>query len=369
MTFGREILELMDGSYLLLADGLESTEDYAPMDLILMKTDSSGDLLWKNELGFIDSLFWRNQSAQMEVDSEDKLLIAFRSAPWSIANAHTNRLSRVDLEGNVLWTRSVSHTACGYYVKALPEGGSIIYGCKELPAPPAYIQPFIARLNDSGHELWTRFFALPLRFIYGMDLTPDGHLLMAGNYLADAGDVAWIAKYSVDGDSIWSRTYLMEGIPYVNYFFQDVKATADGGLIATGMLVDTMPGGHINPNTWVLKLDENGCFSDDCQQDITITTATREVTLRPFDQEDWFLLSPNPAVWELNLRLLRALPSRNGKLEMYDTSGRLVSDAHLDGNSFQPITFPVSAWPSGIYFMVLKDERGRVLQTKSWVKP
>ncbi|MEO0338819.1 MAG: PKD domain-containing protein, partial [Bacteroidota bacterium] len=73
------------------------------------------------------------------------------------------------------------------------------------------------------------------------------------------------------------------------------------------------------------------------------------------------LIGPNPFKGQLNIQLQGQLPSQALRMRIFSNNGRLMGNYRLRDQ----ISIPTEDWPSGSYWLQLRDERGnRVLETQ-----
>jgi hypothetical protein len=133
----------------------------------------------------------------------------------------------------------------------------------------------LAKYAADGSHLWSRAY-LPYSaggnvHAYAMALTPDGNILVVGNYngapdfgagslpaVTDEDDVGlFIARYSSSGDFVWARGFVPTGTPTLSPYVSAAAMTSDahGNLIVTGGFVGALNlGGETfvsGTNDWV----------------------------------------------------------------------------------------------------------------------
>lgn len=139
--------------------------------------------------------------------------------------------------------------------------------------------------------------------------------------------------------------YLFDGFETNTYYLPSyVKATADGGVLVGGSLVDLNEPGSL-PQGWVAKFGPEDF----------VGVAEHA--------EPMALIFPNPGAQGFNLSL--AGPIANGQVDLHDMQGRLVQSELFSGiNGF----VPTQSLASGLYAVTLRDAQGNVLYQQRWAK-
>lgn len=154
-----------------------------------------------------------------------------------------------------------------------------------------------------------------------------------------------LAKFDSEINKQWVKHY--GGDAY--YFMTYVHATQDGGCLMIGSKHDF----ENNPGIaqlYVLKVDEDGDI-------ITSTTI-------PF-VETKLTVFPNPTSDELMVELSAKQTQVNKNVGLYDLLGRKMLEKQMDGDK---VVLDVSNLASTTYFLVVKDEDGKVIAKEEVVK-
>ncbi len=230
------------------ADGATFILLEAPEDCRIARLDAAGVVEWIRDVGHAR----RNLLCQGIATMDGALYVAmaaygrFDGVRGSAGN--DTYLRKLDLEANVLWTRSWgSGKSDNAWEVAVAASGIYLAG-SQIDLSTHAETPFIRRYDLEGNVAWTHFYR-------GGDL--DVFLAVAadetGAYVTwhdfNAGD-AWIRHYSVDGKVAWtSRTLGGDTEPL------DIVRTGEG-LFATGDTTATLGrrtfGGY---DIWVASLD------------------------------------------------------------------------------------------------------------------
>ena len=150
-----------------------------------------------------------------------------------------------------------------------------------------------------------------------------------------------IGKVDLNGNLLWHRVYRdfnEDGSPRFKYLYS-LTELSDGSIVAGGNAINEI-GNLIDYNGWILKVDENGCLTDDdCENEIVnITTSVKETVETPL-----LNLYPNPVEVILNVEI--STNYQLEKIEIIDSKGMLISQ--VDSSD----SIDTSALSNGIYFL------------------
>jgi hypothetical protein len=366
--------------------------------------DSSGDTLSRKYLMSYDDqdTIWHAVRQTRSTSDGGQVLVGFYHAPPSAAQGW---LVKVGPLGDTLWTRRYGLNTQANDIQGVGEyvdGGYIVTGYRLNPGS----RIFLKRLDQQGNEIWERLFGLHAgtnssvrvctdgtittlsthrelswpgdwqkleltkwdpqgeiiwrsRTHYGyrtysfdMEELLDGSLIVSGMYVDSAGN-GIIAKFSSDGDSLWTRKYYML---HGEHYFHDVEPTSDGGFIATGIAWRYPPSDPDIMTTqviWAVKTDSMGCVVPGCH---LITEVDRYV----MDLNEHLRVWPVPTMDILNIQL--PLPSEfqlKGQVHaiLLDVQGRQVDHWLVpDLGSELHMQHRLPKLAPGTYFLHLKDQ-------------
>jgi regulation of enolase protein 1 (concanavalin A-like superfamily) len=241
---GYSVIESTSGGYVIA--GVTSSYGSGSRDVWLIKTDNSGNELWRKTHGGFSS----DGARDIKQTSDGGYIITgwtFSHGPGSIGNLW---LVRTDSSGNELWNKAFGGTGVdrGYSVQQTNDGGFIIAG---------YTSSFGAGLDDmlliktdsNGNELWQKAFGGTGRdYGHSVIQTFDGGFLVAGYTLSfgAGGDDFWLVKTDASGNLEWHQTFggTSSDVAY------SISPTNDGGYIITGHTLSFGAGVH---DIWLIK--------------------------------------------------------------------------------------------------------------------
>jgi hypothetical protein len=210
------VQQTSDGGYVLV--GLTYSFGAGYEDVYVVKTDSTGDLIWTKTFGnssFDDGAFVEQTEDGGYIIVGTAFVIA--DSLWRVYLVKTDSL------GDSLWSRTYSGgITFGSCVRQTKDGGYIIAGSYGMSAV------FLLRTDSLGDSLWSGpYGGLEA---YGVQETDDGGYIVAGRCLAGSRTDAYLIKTDSVGNTLWTRTYGGDDAER-GYC---VEQTADGGYVVVG---------------------------------------------------------------------------------------------------------------------------------------
>ncbi len=245
--FINHMLATSDGNYLLV--GYSQSYGGGDCDVLLLKIDPAGNLLWLKTYGG-----WGNDQGFDVIATDDgNYMIAGSSNSASMSDYDTY-LVKIDPSGNAIWSKWIGGGGndFGSSLKQCPDGGYAVIGT--TLSFGAGGDAYLIKTDASGNSVWTKTFGGGL-YDEGIYITanPDGSLVFLVRDSSNAGqdiDVR-VIKTDAGGNVIWNKNYggNRKDTPKM------VQPTMDGGYVVAAI---TRSFGLLNPDMWILKLDANG---------------------------------------------------------------------------------------------------------------
>ncbi|MBP8073517.1 MAG: T9SS type A sorting domain-containing protein [Bacteroidia bacterium] len=168
--------------------------------MYLLNTDANGDFLWAKAYGGLG-----NESAQRVRELPNgELLIVGQTQDTNSLNSDI-LVVKLDAQGDVLWSKSYGTTEDDYSLDmALTnDGGAVISGYTYSYTPD--MQAFIIRIDSLGNVVWASTFGNTWdRIAYGITPTSDG------GFLASAWELTFgrfnLLKLNANGQLLWTKT-------------------------------------------------------------------------------------------------------------------------------------------------------------------
>jgi len=211
---GNSVQQTTDGGY-IVAGGKNG-------EVLLIKTDASGDTLWTKTFGGGEG-----NSVQQTTDG------------GYIVAGEKNRdvlLIKTDVSGDTLWTKTFDRgdSERGHSVQQTADGGYIVTGYTRICIDISCLyRVWLIKTDASGDSLWTKTFGgdwiehmtgtegRPLRS--SVQQTTDGGYIVAGSFFDEL-----LIKTDASGDTLWTKTMIFDVTDC------SVQQTADGGYIVAG---------------------------------------------------------------------------------------------------------------------------------------
>jgi len=256
-----DVLLTEEGDYLLVG-----TYNLGHGDVLLLRTDANGELLWQQTYGE-DQDDGGSSVAQM---LDGGLMIAGQTVS-SDAQGTDALLIRTDQNGNELWSRTyggpLNEHAAAY---PMPDGGFMLYGNVVDPDDVVVYNPGTAgyggfagrssihliRTDGQGNELWSRAYDRQQNVLASAGRpTPDGGFVVLATILLfpEPDDDILLLKVDQNGDEVWSHTW-EEGAASGYALVQ----TSDGNYLMAGPYRPPGAERDTPSDMQLIKVDPNG---------------------------------------------------------------------------------------------------------------
>jgi len=252
----QSVVQTGDGGFALAGStGSPSTNN----DFWLVMTDSSGNMLWNKTYGGS-----ADDECHSIVQTGDG---GFALVGWTDSSGAGNGdfwLVRTDSSGNMLWNKTYGGTSFdeAWSLVQTGDGGFALAGW--TTSFGAGLTDFwLVRTDSSGSMLWNKTYGGSTDDIcYSLVQASDGGYAIAGYRLSvglDLSDI-WLVKTDVSGNMLWNATY-NQPFGAEAYAFSLVQ-TSDGGYAVAGGAHNPFP----NDFDYVLVK-----FASDLTHDVAIT--------------------------------------------------------------------------------------------------
>lgn len=204
----------------------------AGIDAVTLKYGPDGDVLWERHFA---SPGGNNQPNDMALDASGNLYVA--GASWVTAQQDFDMLLlKYDSDGNLLWDRTLDNgdgqLDSAYRVVIDSAGNAILAGYTE---PNAYL----AKYSPTGDLLWDREKAGFSTNDEWKEVEVDaaGNIYVLGEISPPGqSNHLWTAKYDPDGNIVWERSYT--GTQSFACYAGGVALMPDGGVVISGQSWD-----------------------------------------------------------------------------------------------------------------------------------
>ncbi|HEY6161663.1 MAG TPA: T9SS type A sorting domain-containing protein [Bacteroidia bacterium] len=236
-----------DGGFALA--GSTGTYGAGGGDAYLIRTDSSGNMLWNGVYGGanLDLAYGISQT------SDGGFILAGVTFSFG-AGSYDVYVLRVSAGGTLLWSKTYggSNVEFGYKVKQTIDGGFIIAATTESFGA-GLSDAYLLKTDSLGTLLWSKTYgSFDFDESLSIGLTNDGGYILSGDANSYSGSFdALMIKTDTSGVPLWSRIYGGVADESLNAAFQ----TSDGGYGAAGF---TRSYGAGNYDMFVLKTEPGG---------------------------------------------------------------------------------------------------------------
>lgn len=217
-------------------------------DVLLVKTDASGNEVWNKTFGggASDKSFYLQST-------EDGYLIVGTTSSFGAGGGDV-WLVKTDVNGVEQWNRTFGGTGYdkGYCIQKAPDGGFVLLGLTySYGAEKGDV--WLIKVDDAGNEMWNRTFGGNETDVgFYVEGDDDGYIITGVTYSFGAGGVdAWLIKTDLNGFEQWNHTF---GGPLDDVGNAAVR-TPDGGYLMVG---ETHSFGAGKNDLWLLKTDATG---------------------------------------------------------------------------------------------------------------
>jgi hypothetical protein len=378
--FGTDVKQTGDGGYIITG----WTRSFGPTgtDVYLIKTNNFGDTLWTKRYGGNSD----ERSYSVLQTSDGGYLIAGGSGSYNLIN-YDVYLIKTDSSGNMIWSKvlvSLNNEYCNA-IQQTNDGGYIIIG-NTSSSGAGGSDIFLIKIDTSANIAWSKTYG-GVNDDYGSSVqqTNDGGYIMTGSttsYGAGYFDV-YLIKTDNTGDTLWTKT--MGGVSYDRGWC--VQLTSDNGFIIAG---GTGNFGSGIMDVYIIKTDSIG--NTGCNESTTNTIVTNQTnsflnatTLVSSGLEiiSWPPLSssgnistticyvginetssaislfPNPAATEIRIK---SQESGIKSVEIYDVLGEKIFSTDVTAGKTDELTINATTFTAGIYFVSIKTTEGVVMK-------
>ena len=226
---GKALCETNDGG--LLITGYTFSHGSGDADILIIKTDSYGNIVWTKSFGGIGSEYGNGC-----IEIEDGFLIVGYTTSFGEGSKDVY-LIKIDKDGNELWSKTYGGPSwdVGMSVCETEDGGYLIcgythsYGAGEEDV-------YLIKIDFNGNELYSKTFGGE-RFEIGYSVakTKNGYFIGANTGTYGGGNTDfYVIKTDSECNLLWMKPYGTEGRGYGFDWCNSALPTSDGGFILSG---------------------------------------------------------------------------------------------------------------------------------------
>ena len=362
---GYQCKQTPDGGFVIIG----VTDKLGTNDILLIKTDSLGNLEWDTTYGGSGD---ESGFGVIVCNDNGYLLSGFTNSFG--AGGNDAYIIKVNETGTVQWSQTYgdANDNGGFHISQTSDGGYICAGALfqfTLSTSFDQTKAYLMKIDSVGNIEWDKTYG-PTRFASGggeVHELPDGSFVTAGQSNNNKGTpngngwaIGFTLKVSSQGDSIWYREHEYDTCIKNDDFIRDMKPTSDGGFIVAGFFgprssspcFDT--GGQ---DMWVLKLDSCGCAYAGCDSACQQLVGVEELQ----DDVAKILIYPNPFSSQATVQFDKL--TADAELMIYDVTGRLLRKYSILKNQ-NSVTLDGEEIGTGIFFVQLRQEHSVLASRK-----
>ncbi|MBS4057541.1 MAG: T9SS type A sorting domain-containing protein [Bacteroidetes bacterium] len=250
---GKSIVQTSDSGYMVT--GISNVHvGYTDVDrLLIMRLDKYGEIIWRKAN---DNQYAGGQSI---IPSNDGCYYVCGYTRCENNDYFNIMLSKFTAEGDSLWSRNYGdyQREYGMSVKQLKNGDLIIAGYRVDTLSYSSVNSYFIKCNAEGDTLWTREFdGVGYDISYEVEITSDSCLVFVGfgEMVEKDNYDAYLLKISLDNKIIWKQEYGGTSTE----FGRDVIHTKDGGFMMCGIALDFYLSGYNSRGIYLVKTDSLG---------------------------------------------------------------------------------------------------------------
>jgi len=248
------VLQTSDGGY-VVAGCIATSGLSSYTDVILVKTDSSGKVVWQQTYG---GTSW-DSGHSVQQTSDGGYIVAGYTYTYTYtgpsgAGNNDVYLVKTDSSGKVVWQQTYGDARddWGYSVQQTSDGGYVVVGKTESPGTDN-ADVYLLKTDVLGKQVWRQTYG-GARYDSGSSVqqTTDGGYVVAGSthsFGAGGSDV-YLVKTDSSGKLVWQKTY--GSAKDVRGF--SMQQTKDGGYIVAGSIAASEPYRLYETNIYLIKL-------------------------------------------------------------------------------------------------------------------
>ncbi|HLG34155.1 MAG TPA: T9SS type A sorting domain-containing protein [Bacteroidia bacterium] len=382
---GYSILETNDNGYIIA--GYNRTIFSNDFHVYVIKTDVNGDTLWTKNYG--DNTSWPDYGNSIRQTLDNGYII---SGSWndSLTASSEVYLLKSDSSGNVLWSKTYGSTGneWGYYAEQTNDSGYIVAGITNSFGIGR--KGYLIKTNATGDTLWTKIYygvndsiGDNSRSFNSVHQTSDGGYIVSGyTHNSASNRNAFLLKTDDNGNITWYKSFGGSGYDEGEYAVE----TDDNGFVFAGCLLSFSSFGGI----YLIKVNGNGSGCNEINSstialstttqvtnvstsvfatNTIVTTAATTVTavdtvvtlcssvgvIEINNRENAIPFFPNPATTEIRIKNQE---SRIKSIEIYNVLGEKMFSRDVTAGNTDVLTINTAAFTAGIYFVSIKTTEG-----------
>lgn len=244
------IKQTNDGGFIIA--GYTKSGDETTSDVYLIKLNAEGFLLWKKTF---DNANQGDVGTDLVLE-DDGYILTGRTKMDASRLYSDILLMKTDLQGNMLWQKSMGSTYfdSGNAIIRSSDGHFVVAGAYNTG--PGVQQPYLIKFNTDGTIIWEQYLTDDqLATINSLQETSEGGFILGGitNF---GGYRGIIAKTNSNGELEWSKKFTDHGVLLNS--IESIAVASDGGYIVCGEEDRSGYDFPVRRHVMVIKTDAEG---------------------------------------------------------------------------------------------------------------
>ena len=360
------LIQATDTSLILFSDyGINSSED----EIWILYTDLNGNVIHDYRYGSDYAIVGGQDILQLHSHDIIYTYIGCNN-DCGFDESKTLIIAKINNLGEELWSKPIFEFTDIWgnsTIIPLNNGGFVVSFYEYNDEGNWIYPPILIWLDSLGNVNSIYYFQSETESIINdLALTSSGMVVGAGSIdKLEYGYAGWVFSFNPNGELLWNKEIVDSRYPAMYSGFNAVLESENGGLVLTGMIIDTFSEqnpNQANQNIWLVKLDDEGCLDIGCK-DLQILTRIEEVP----GTNQYMKIFPTVTDGDLHYHISNLTESI---VELY------VSIISADGKIIEKIKIAaeysgkldLSFLTNGIYFLKLSDKSGNLIDINKVLK-
>ena len=205
-------------------------------DVLLIKTNSTGDTIWSKTYGGTESEY----STNVITTSDGNILIAGKTESFGAGTFGDIYLIKVNTNGDTLWTRNYpdQDQEVPFHLMETQNGEYLVTGTNEDNSQ--YRELYLLKVDLNGTQVWNKKIGPPTwKWGFSTIELSNGNLLTCGQHSETGYSQVLLVKTDNLGNVIWEKEF---GESNLSEQGNSIKQNSDGSFNITGSSFDVSSG-------------------------------------------------------------------------------------------------------------------------------